>query len=37
MLHIDPKVAYEIAPSAEELKMLIKGISSGQAGLISRG
>jgi len=35
--YIDPKVAYEIAPSAEELKMLIKGISSGQAGLISRG
>lgn len=34
--YIDPKVAYEIAPNAEKLKMLIKGIDIGQTGLASR-
>ncbi len=31
---IDPKVAYENAPNAEELKMLMKGISASRSGLI---
>jgi twitching motility protein PilT len=33
---VDPKVAYEVAPSPEELKMLLKGISSGRSGLLGR-
>ncbi len=33
---IDPKVAYEVAPSRDELKMLMKGISSGRSGLLGR-
>ncbi len=31
---VDPHVAYEVAPNVDELKMLMKGISSGQSGLI---
>jgi twitching motility protein PilT len=31
---IDPKVAYEAAPNVDELKMLMKGISAGRAGLM---
>jgi len=34
--YIDPKVAYDVATNAEELKMLMKGISSSQAGLVTR-
>ncbi len=34
---IDPKVAYEVAPNPEELKMRMKGIKQSQAGLVSRG
>ncbi len=33
---IEPNVGYEAAPVADELKMMMKGIKSGQAGLISR-
>ena len=33
---VDPKVAGEYAPSPEELKMLLKGISSGRSGLLGR-
>lgn len=33
---IDPKIAYEVAPNADELKMMIKGISAGRSGLLSR-
>jgi twitching motility protein PilT len=33
---IDPKVAYEIAPNVDELKMRMKGISAGQGGLLGR-
>jgi len=33
---IDPRVAYEVAPNVEELKMMMKGISSSHAGLMSR-
>ena len=33
---VDPQVAYEVAPNAEELKMMMKGISSTHAGLMSR-
>ena len=33
---IDPKVAYIVAPNAEELKMMLKGISQSQRGLIGR-
>ena len=33
---IDPKVAYTVAPNAEELKMMLKGISQSQRGLIGR-
>jgi len=35
--YVDPKVAYEATPNADELKMLMKGISSGHAGLVGRG
>jgi twitching motility protein PilT len=31
--YIDPRVAYEVAPNAEELKMMMKGISAGHSGL----
>ncbi|MHC4716694.1 MAG: type IV pilus twitching motility protein PilT [Planctomycetota bacterium] len=33
---IDPKVAYEVAPNPDELKMRLKGISSARAGLVGR-
>ncbi len=33
---IDPKVAYANAPNAEDLKMMLKGITQSQAGLIGR-
>ena len=33
---VDPRVAYEVAPNVDELKMLMKGISSGGRGLIGR-
>ena len=33
---IDPKVAYTVAPNAEELKMMLKGISQSQRGLVGR-
>jgi len=34
---VDPRVAYEAAPNVDELKMLMKGITSAQSGLIGRG
>ena len=34
--HVDPKVAYEAAPNAEELKMLMKGISASRPGFLGR-
>lgn len=34
--YIDPQVAYDVAPNAEELKMHMKGITSSQSGLIGR-
>jgi twitching motility protein PilT len=34
---IDPRIAYEVAPKVEELKMLMKGISTGGGGLVGRG
>lgn len=34
---VDPRVAYEAAPNVDELKMLLKGITPGQGGLVSRG
>jgi twitching motility protein PilT len=33
---VDPKVAFDYAPSPEELKMLLKGISSSRSGLLGR-
>ncbi len=33
---VDPKVAYDAAPNVDELKMLLKGISSSHSGLIGR-
>ena len=33
---VDPNVAYEAAPNAEELKMLMKGISASRSGLLGR-
>jgi twitching motility protein PilT len=33
---IDPKVAYTVAPNPEDLKMMIKGISQSQRGLVGR-
>ena len=33
---VDPKVAYDVAPNVDELKMLMKGISGSRAGLIGR-
>ena len=35
--YVDPKVAYAATPNADELKMLMKGISSGHGGLVHRG
>ena len=35
--YIEPKVAYEAAPNVDELKMMMKGISAGRSGIISRG
>jgi twitching motility protein PilT len=34
--YVDPKVAYEAATNPDELKMLMKGISSSRAGLLGR-
>ena len=34
--YVDPNVAYGVAPNVEELKMALRGISSGRAGLIGR-
>jgi twitching motility protein PilT len=34
---IDPKIAYEVAPNVDELKMRLKGISAGHSGLLGRG
>jgi len=33
---VDPRVAYEVAPNVDELKMLMKGISSSRTGLLGR-
>jgi len=33
---IDPRLAYEVAPNPEELKMEMKGITASQSGLIGR-
>lgn len=33
---IEPNVGYEAAPNTDELKMMMKGIKAGQAGLINR-
>ena len=33
---VEPRVAYEAAPNVEELKMLLKGITTSQPGLIGR-
>jgi twitching motility protein PilT len=33
---VEPRVAYEAAPNVDELKMLLKGITTSQAGLIGR-
>jgi twitching motility protein PilT len=34
--YIDPHVGYEVAPNPDELKMRLKGISSGHSGLLGR-
>ena len=34
--YVDPRVAYEAAPNPDELKMMLKGISSGQGGIVGR-
>ncbi len=34
--HIDPQVAYDAAPNVDELKMMLKGISSSHSGIIGR-
>jgi twitching motility protein PilT len=34
--YVDPRVAYEVAPNVDELKMMMKGISAGRSGLLSR-
>ena len=34
--YIDPRIAYEVAPNVDELKMLLKGISASRSGLLSR-
>ena len=33
---VDPRIAYEMAPNVEELKMMMKGITSTHAGLMTR-
>jgi len=33
---LDPKVAYEVAPNVDELKMRMKGISASRSGLLGR-
>ena len=33
---VDPKVAFEVAPNVDELKMLMKGITTSRGGLIGR-
>ena len=33
---VDPRIAYEVAPNVDELKMLMKGISASHGGLIGR-
>ena len=33
---IDPRIAYEVAPNPDELKMRLKGISTGHSGLLGR-
>jgi twitching motility protein PilT len=33
---VDPRVAYEMAPNVEELKMMMKGISAGHSGIMTR-
>jgi len=33
---IEPKIAYEVAPNVDELKMLMKGISADRSGLLGR-
>lgn len=33
---VDPRAAYENAPNADELKMMVKGITTSRAGLIGR-
>ncbi len=33
---IDPHAAYEVAPNLDELKMMLKGITTSQSGLIGR-
>ncbi|KPK83980.1 MAG: hypothetical protein AMJ81_06830 [Phycisphaerae bacterium SM23_33] len=34
--YIDPRLAYEVAPNPDELKMRLKGISASRAGLLGR-
>jgi len=34
--YIDPRAAYEVAPNVDELKMVMKGISSDRSGLMGR-
>jgi twitching motility protein PilT len=34
--YIDPRIAYEVAPNVDELKMLMKGISASRSGLLNR-
>jgi len=33
---VDPKIAYEVAPNVEELRMLMKGISTNRSSLLGR-
>ena len=33
---VDPKIAYEVAPNVDELKMRMKGISSSRSGILGR-
>ena len=32
--YVDPKVAYSIAPNPDELRMMLKGISSSHSGFL---
>ena len=34
--YVDPKVAYEVSPNPDELKMMLKGITASRAGLLGR-